>query len=566
MNITVNVEFSNLSCDSADSAALPPSLLPKSEPRPGRIVTLASLSRTIPDRLIGNTLARFARSEMDGSVLLVRIGAGESGVSFPDFAAVQPALNGEFCFANNLRDAEGGFQRLDLRMTGEPQDSSFVKPLLEHLAHYFRFVLLRVGPDVSDQVLFECLAHSHLTYLFVRQSQENLYDFDLLIREARSRFDGEWSRLKTVLCLSGGEQARMTDELVRKAGGPLHAFIHDCPSSAADAESPTRAQSKAFGSDIRRLAREIGGCRVGLALSSGGAKGLAHIGVVQVLEENGIEVDIITGCSMGAYIAAAWGYGLDGQEMEKIAREVGGSWGVWRLVDPVFPPREGFIRGRAVKKRLQRTLGDRHFTELPRPIRIVATNLYTLDRMVFSSGEVASAVHASIAIPGVCAPVVIDGETYVDGAIADPLPVDVLEELGVNRIIAVNTIPTPTYMRCCVELEREQEALYGRRHLLLRALNRQVNYFAPGNILVIMMRAVQGSQIRVAEESCRRADVVLRPLSMDARWYEFDKPTKYIALGRRVAEEHLEEIKSLVKKRAASYEYEIADRQMAGIA
>jgi len=211
-------------------------------------------------------------------------------------------------------------------------------------------------------------------------------------------------------------------------------------------------------------------------------------------------------------------------------------------------------------------LGDRHFTELPRPIRIVATNLYTLDRMVFSSGEVASAVHASIAIPGVCAPVVIDGETYVDGAIADPLPVDVLEELGVNRIIAVNTIPTPTYMRCCVELEREQEALYGRRHLLLRALNRQVNYFAPGNILDIMMRAVQGSQIRVAEESCRRADVVLRPLSMDARWYEFDKPTKYIALGRRVAEEHLEEIKSLVKKRAASYEYEVADRQMAGIA
>ncbi len=553
MNITVNAEFSDLTGQSSESAVVSASPSPKAGARSGRIVTLASLSRTIPERLIGNTLARCAHSD-------------DSGVSLRDFAAVQPALNGEFCFADYLRAGEGGFQRLNLRMTGEPEESNFVEPLLEHLGHYFRFVLLRVGADVSDHVLFECLAHSDLTYLFIRQSQENLYDFDLLLREARSRFNGDWSRLKTVLCLSGGEQARLTPELARKVGGPLHAFIHDCPSSAADAESPSRTQSKAFGSDLLRLAREVGGCRVGLALSSGGAKGLAHIGVVQVLEENGIEVDVITGCSMGAYIAAAWGYGLDGQEMEKIAREVGGTWGVWRLVDPVFPPREGFIRGRAVKKRLQKTLGDAHFTELQRPIRIVATNLYTLDRMVFSSGEVAAAVHASIAIPGVCAPVVIDGETYVDGAIADPLPVDVLEEMGINRIIAVNTIPTPAYMRCCVELDREQEALYGRRHIFLRALNRHVNYFAPGNILDIMMRAVQGSQIRVAEESCRRANVVLRPLSMDARWYEFDKPTKYIALGRRVAEEHLEEIKSLMNKRVVSYEYEVADRQMAGVA
>jgi len=111
-------------------------------------------------------------------------------------------------------------------------------------------------------------------------------------------------------------------------------------------------------------------------------------------------------------------------------------------------PRKGFIRGGAVRRRLQQTIGDAHFSELVRPIRVVATNLYTLDRVVFSAGEVASAVHASIAIPGVCAPVVIDGETYVDGGIADPMPVDVLEEMGIDHIIAVNTIPTPAYMRC----------------------------------------------------------------------------------------------------------------------
>ncbi len=75
--------------------------------------------------------------------------------------------------------------------------------------------------------------------------------------------------------------------------------------------------------------------------------------------------------------------------------------------------------------------------------------------MVFSSGEVADAVHASIAVPGICVPVKIDGETYVDGGIVDPLPVDVLREMGISRIIAVNAIPTPDRIRYCRQAERE---------------------------------------------------------------------------------------------------------------
>jgi len=306
--------------------------------------------------------------------------------------------------------------------------------------------------------------------------------------------------------------------------------------------------------------------RLGLALSSGGAKGLSHIGVIQVLEENGIQVDVIAGCSMGAYVGAIWGFGHDGATMEKLARQVEGRFGLWRLVDPVFPPRQGFMRGRSVKRRLQQTIGDLHFSDMVRPVHIVATDLDTLDRVVFSSGEVAPAVHASIAIPGVCAPVTIDGQTYIDGGVADPLPVDVLNEMGVEHVIAVNTIPTPAYLRCCLEMEREQADLQGRRHTLLKTLNQQINYFARGNILDIMMRAVHGSQIRVAEESCRHADVVLRPLAIDAHWYEFDKPGKFIALGRRAAEEQLDKIKALVIKPASPIEHAPAQDTMATVA
>jgi len=542
---------------------------PASAPRtkahpPARVVTLATLSRSLPDRLIACALARNLRAETGESVLLVQMDTTAAAVSVRDFAPIQPGLNGEFCFAEFLQDMEGGFKRLGLRLSGEAHELGCVKPLLEHLGRHFRFVLVHADVHAPVQGLFECLAHSDSTYLFAQQSTENLYNFDLLFREIRSRFNGDFDRLHTVLCLADGERAQMSSALGREIGGPLHFVVHGCPRAEENHDMGTGRGI--FAGDLRRLAREIGQCRIGLALSSGGAKGLAHVGVIQVLEENGIEVDVVAGCSMGAYVAAIWGYGCDGKAMEKLAREVEGRWGVWRLVDPVFPPREGFIRGQAVKKRLQRTIGDAQFAELERPIRVVATNLYTLDRVVFSSGDVASAVHASVAIPGVCAPVTIDGETYVDGGIADPLPVDVLAEMGINRIIAVNMIPTPAYMRCCLEMEREQESLYGRRHYFLKALNRHANYFAPGNILDIMMRAVHGSQIRVAEEACRHADVVLRPLAMDARWYEFDKPCKYIALGRRVAEEHLEEIKSLVNKRTVSHEPEIADNPVAGLA
>ena len=92
--------------------------------------------------------------------------------------------------------------------------------------------------------------------------------------------------------------------------------------------------------------------RVGLALSSGGAKGLAHIGVIQVLEENGIPIHAIAGSSMGAYVAAVWAYGHDGQQMEKFAREVEGRWSWLRLLDPVLVPRSGLLRGTKTRHRL----------------------------------------------------------------------------------------------------------------------------------------------------------------------------------------------------------------------
>src|SRR5207249_7212326 len=131
---------------------------------------------------------------------------------------------------------------------------------------------------------------------------------------------------------------------VQRVAAPVHLFVHHCPlansrtelDSAAVADRAVRAPVNGqFDADLRRLAREIGGRMVGLALSSGAAKGFSHIGVIQVLEENGIEVDVVAGVSIGAYIGALWNYGYDGKELEKLARELEGRWGFWSLIDPV---------------------------------------------------------------------------------------------------------------------------------------------------------------------------------------------------------------------------------------
>src|SRR2546425_10312914 len=95
---------------------------------------------------------------------------------------------------------------------------------------------------------------------------------------------------------------------------------------------------------------------------------------MQVLEENGIEGDVGPGASIGAYIGALWTYGHDGTKLEALARELESRWGFWGLLDPVFPPRQGFLRGFALRKGLMCSIGDAHFADLARPVRVGAGN------------------------------------------------------------------------------------------------------------------------------------------------------------------------------------------------
>jgi NTE family protein len=163
----------------------------------------------------------------------------------------------------------------------------------------------------------------------------------------------------------------------------------------------------------------------------------------------------------------------------------------------------------------------------------------------------------------------VDGETFTDGGIVDPLPVDILREMGVTKVIAVNVIPTPERVRYGIQLELElarRNGTDGRKWFRKPLpLEQQVNYFARGNLLEILMRSVHGAQIRMAEASCPLADLVLRPDIYDDRWLDYRNPGRFITLGREVAERQIEEIKSLVARKEVIHEQNTAPQALATI-
>ncbi len=513
-------------------------LLPR---RVQRIVSLLSMSDGVNDGAVVNCLARELRAITGQQVLMVCLEPGQRALALGDWPQMARQTNGTFAFQKHVRKTQHGIHELHLGVSAGQGTAACVPTLLSHCGRHYDYVILHVATATPVEPALECLIQSDLAYILVQPPGTQAFeDFTLLMQKLAEQARGASSHVKPIVV---ADESMSREEFRASIAGmsqPVHSIAHGFPTGGAGGDSR-------FFLHIRRLAREIARCRIGLALSSGGAKGLAHIGVIQVLEENGIEVDCVAGASMGAYIGGLWAHGADGAELEAMARENEGRWSSWSLFDPVLPPRRGFLRTRKVMRRLRRSIGDAWFCDLVRPLRVLATNLETLERVVFSEGDVCDAIEASVAIPGIIVPVTIGGETLIDGGIADPLPVDVLMEMGIERIIAVNVIPPPEQLRewrnekC---MPRDAAAPGGA---LGAFLNRHLNYFAKGNVLDTLLQAVSGAQTRVAEASALKADILLRPLCCGARWHDFKNPGKYIALGREAAEAQLPKIIALAK-------------------
>jgi len=175
--------------------------------------------------------------------------------------------------------------------------------------------------------------------------------------------------------------------------------------------------------------------KIGLALGSGGSKGLAHIGVIKALEENNIPIDFIAGTSIGAMVGGFYAAELGVKKMEDIVLET--NWRrMFSLVDPHL--KQSLITGEKVKTFIEGYVDGKKIEDCKIPFVAVATDLKTGEIVVLNKGEMAQAIRASISVPLVFKPVEIDGRMLADGGLSAPVPVEIVRAMGADIVIAVN--------------------------------------------------------------------------------------------------------------------------------
>jgi NTE family protein len=258
------------------------------------------------------------------------------------------------------------------------------------------------------------------------------------------------------------------------------------------------------GDAVQRLARRLAGCATGVVLSGGGARALAHIGVLDELRRAGVEIDRVGGCSMGAFVGALFARGLDPDAIASVCRRElvdANPWSDYTL--PVFSG----LRGTRAQGMLERVLGPGDIGDLERPYFCVSTDLVAGELVVHDGGALATSVAASMCLPGITPPVALDGRLLVDGGLMDNLPVEAMATAGEGRVIAVDVT--------------------ARRHRVTHARRPRLHD--------VIVRSMVLASRDTTEAAGRFADVLITPDVGRIGLRAFRQMDEAIALGRAAA-------------------------------
>lgn len=255
--------------------------------------------------------------------------------------------------------------------------------------------------------------------------------------------------------------------------------------------------------------------RIGLALSGGAARGIAHVGVLQVLAESGIPVDCVAGTSAGALVGGAFAAGMPLEEIEKIGRSLR-----WRLIGSMTLVRGGVQSNARLEEFMRKFLPVTRFEDLPTPFAAVATDLHTGEPVVMKEhGDVPFAIRASCTIPGWYVPVTDErGRTLIDGGLVANVPTVSARSLGADIVIAV-------------DVNSEGAKFMG----------------PPQSVVGIIIQAMMLVQRSASALQLREADVVISPPVGHIRWDELSRADELIRAGREAAQQSLEKICALLE-------------------
>ncbi|GEL75986.1 patatin-like phospholipase family protein [Tenuibacillus multivorans] len=250
--------------------------------------------------------------------------------------------------------------------------------------------------------------------------------------------------------------------------------------------------------------------KIGLALSSGGARGFSHLGVIKILEEHQIPIDYIAGSSMGALVGAFYGAGQSVKSLYQLANTFKRKYFLDFTV-----PKKGLIQGELLKSYISMFTYGKNIEDFPIPTAIVATDIYSGEKVVFEKGDAAKAVRASISIPGVFVPEKDGDHLLVDGGVIDRIPISVVKDMGADIIIAVD----------CSKFEKNTEVY---------------------SIYDIIMQSIDIMQNEITNYRMMDADVVMRPEVYAFSSRNYTQIGKIIEKGEEEAYQHIDKIKKVI--------------------
>lgn len=297
--------------------------------------------------------------------------------------------------------------------------------------------------------------------------------------------------------------------------------------------------------------------KIGLALGSGSARGLAHIGVLRAIEEADIEVDIVAGTSMGALVGAVYAAGML-NELEAVFQSFD-----WRKIVSFFDvvlPKSGLLDGAKVSDLVREHVQSARMEELPKLFAAVATDIVSGEEFTMSSGDVIDAVRASISVPGVFTPVRSNGRILVDGGLVNPVPVSVARAMGADIVIAVDLnheiVSGKNFRPVLPQGHQMENWVEGYRQAIQGIKERMLAHEIPGlaqlarwasaeesapNIFEVLLASINVMETRITQTRLEldKPDILIQPPLGQIRFLEFGRAEEIVEIGYRSASEQL---------------------------
>ena len=422
-------------------------------------------------------------------------------------------------------------------------DDSCVKKLLgvlSILVNDYHYIVLDL-PVSMDNSIFGILNQSDQIHLLTGPDSLDLKSTRNLASRLKKDFGFQENKIKIII--NEYRQSKLSESKQRDIlDSRIFANLPRIESDSTD-RLVLEYQDCEYARAVRRISRQVSDSLVGLVLGVGVGYGFCHIGVLKVIEEEKIPIDIISGASIGAVIASLWAAGKTSLEILQIAQEFERPKYMWNLLDLTLPTL-GFIKGKKLYEFLKRHLKDKTFQDLKLPLKIIASDLRKKQPLVFEKGPLVEALMASCSMPGVFRPFGLKKGLLVDGGIINPLPTEVLFKAGVKKIIAVNVTPSREdiinqYAEIKDQISATASAVKKREWFNLKKYFRER---FKTNILDIIFSSIEVMQSEIVRREAQLADIVLHPDTSRMHWLELHRCREFAKRGEEEARKHLDKI------------------------